>query len=263
MIQVHCNVVAASRIMRSMLVDLLCVTHLLEISASHTLKTISAISGIDGKQEAMFRQIGALASRVVIPPAQRLALRSHSSIALAPACFWPNTLWRSVNKGLIGTTIKSWTTTPWMDRCGPFSEQTRSIQSGRSKRGLYDGKDIRTGFNVPFSHKRTRRKFKPNVHKKRLYSETLDEMIRFHVTSKALRSIDKAGGLDNYLLTSKYVTSGEGLEVKKKILFRKRVIAKYGCYIPGIKPGEQPPQTQETATSSDEIDKNVSAEASM
>ena len=59
---------------------------------------------------------------------------------------------------------------------------------------------------------------KPNVFLKRVYSETLDEMVRFHLTAAALRSIDKAGGLDNYLLKSKHVTEGEGLVTKNRIL---------------------------------------------
>ena len=65
--------------------------------------------------------------------------------------------------------------------------------------------------------KATKRKFKPNVFKKRVFSEILDEMVAFNLTTSALRSIDKAGGLDNYLLTSKHVTSGEGLQIKKRI----------------------------------------------
>jgi large subunit ribosomal protein L28 len=64
----------------------------------------------------------------------------------------------------------------------------------------------------------TRRKFKPNVFLKRVYSEILDDMIRLHLTASTLRSIDKAGGLDNYLLTSKHVTSGEGKHVKERII---------------------------------------------
>ena len=92
------------------------------------------------------------------------------------------------------------------------------FRSNRSRRGLYDGKDIRSGNNVSFSMRATKRTFKPNVFTKRVYSEMLDEMIRFHLTAAALRSIDKAGGLDNYLLTSKHVTSGEGKMVKARIL---------------------------------------------
>ena len=67
--------------------------------------------------------------------------------------------------------------------------------------------------------KSTKRKFKPNVFKKRVYSEVLDEMIQFHLTTSALRSIDKAGGLDNYLMKSRHVTDeGEGYAAKKRIM---------------------------------------------
>ena len=72
--------------------------------------------------------------------------------------------------------------------------------------------------------KHTKRKFKPNVFIKRVYSETLDEMVRFHLTTSALKSIDKMGGLDNYLLTSPHVTSGEGLKVKKRIINRLKLM---------------------------------------
>lgn len=65
----------------------------------------------------------------------------------------------------------------------------------------------------------TKRTFKPNVFIKRVYSEILDDMIRFHLTASTLRSIDKAGGLDNYLLDPKRkFTEGEGYIIKKKIL---------------------------------------------
>jgi large subunit ribosomal protein L28 len=93
----------------------------------------------------------------------------------------------------------------------PYIDDGVSIQkrfrSNRSLRGLYDGKDVRSGNNVSFSMKSTKRTFKPNVFKKRLYSAVLNEMILFHVTAKTLRSIDKMGGLDSYLLYSKHVVS--------------------------------------------------------
>ena len=102
------------------------------------------------------------------------------------------------------------------------SQQMKKLQvrfrSNRSRRGLYDGKDIRSGNNVSFSNKKTKRKFRPNVFKKRLYSEILDEMIQFHLTASTLRSVDKAGGLDNYLLKTKHIGEKEGPEVKKRIL---------------------------------------------
>ncbi len=91
-------------------------------------------------------------------------------------------------------------------------------RSNRSRRGLYDGKDIRSGNRISFSNKKTKRKFKPNVFKKRLYSEILDEMIQFHLTTSALRTVDKVGGLDNYLLTTKHAEEGEGWKVKQRLL---------------------------------------------
>jgi large subunit ribosomal protein L28 len=99
-------------------------------------------------------------------------------------------------------------------------------RSNRSRRGLYDGKDIRSGNNVSFSMRSTKRKFKPNVFIKRVYSEVLDDMMKFHLTASTLRSIDKAGGLDNYLLKNDEITEGEGFVVKKKILKRLKNQAK-------------------------------------
>ena len=101
------------------------------------------------------------------------------------------------------------------------------FRSNRSRRGLYDGKDVRTGNKVSFSMRKTKRKFKPNVFKKRVYSEILDEMIKFNLTTSALRSIDKAGGLDNYLLTTRYAEEGQGKKAKMriigKLLYEERV----------------------------------------
>ena len=117
-----------------------------------------------------------------------------------------------------GSTVAS-SPTPWMPATAsmpPSSSPTINIQqsqttirsrSSRSLRGLYDGKDVRFGNNVPFSMKKTRRRWNPNVQEKRVYSEVLDEMIPFHITTSALRSIDKYGGLDEYLLRSKHVST--------------------------------------------------------
>ena len=66
---------------------------------------------------------------------------------------------------------------------------------------------MRFGNNVPFSQKKTRRRWNPNVQYKAVYSEVLDEMVKFHLTTSALRTIDKYGGLDEYLLRSKHVST--------------------------------------------------------
>jgi large subunit ribosomal protein L28 len=56
------------------------------------------------------------------------------------------------------------------------------------------------GNQISFSHKCSRRKWKPNVHCKTLQSELLGETFKINVTTAALRIIDKKGGLDRYIL---------------------------------------------------------------
>ncbi|KAJ0398700.1 hypothetical protein P43SY_009346 [Pythium insidiosum] len=73
--------------------------------------------------------------------------------------------------------------------------------SGRALRGLFAGRDKAFGNNVSFSKRRTRRHWKVNSQWKHLYSEALDEMVGLNVTTHTLRCVDKAGGLDNYLLS--------------------------------------------------------------
>lgn len=66
---------------------------------------------------------------------------------------------------------------------------------------------------------RTRRSWKVNAHWKKLYSESLDESVRLHVTTHALRCIDKAGGLDTYLLSNPNHKIGtSGVHTRDRIL---------------------------------------------
>lgn len=66
---------------------------------------------------------------------------------------------------------------------------------------------------------RTRRNWKPNVQEKRLFSYIMDRHIRVKVTTHALRCIDKAGGIDEYLLKTPYhkMDTEMGLYWKTKI----------------------------------------------
>ncbi|KAF8392788.1 hypothetical protein HHK36_021025 [Tetracentron sinense] len=65
----------------------------------------------------------------------------------------------------------------------------------------------------------TRRNWKPNVQEKRLFSYIIDRHIRVKVTTHALRCIDKAGGIDEYLLKTPYnkMDTEMGLFWKAKI----------------------------------------------
>jgi large subunit ribosomal protein L28 len=71
----------------------------------------------------------------------------------------------------------------------------------QSNTGLYGNASIRFGNKVSKRNEvKTRRKWRPNVHHKRLWSESLDVFVRTRVTTRVLRTIDKVGGLDAYLL---------------------------------------------------------------
>lgn len=61
------------------------------------------------------------------------------------------------------------------------------------------GKGPMTGNNVPFSLKKTRRRFLPNIQSKRVYVPELDQYVRIRMTTRAMRTMDKKGGLMNYL----------------------------------------------------------------
>jgi large subunit ribosomal protein L28 len=76
----------------------------------------------------------------------------------------------------------------------------------RAHRGLYAGKQIVYGWQLADDKKtpkHTSRQFKPNVQTKRFFSPTLNETLQIRVTTKAIRCIDKAGGIDEYVAKTK------------------------------------------------------------
>ncbi|KAK3846139.1 MAG: hypothetical protein J3R72DRAFT_434243 [Linnemannia gamsii] len=89
----------------------------------------------------------------------------------------------------------------------------------RAQRGLFGGKQIQFGNNVPFSKTKTRRTWLPNVQTKRLFSETLNNWIRLNMTTHVIRTVDKKGGLDRYLLeTRDDLLGAKGIEMRGKII---------------------------------------------
>ncbi len=58
------------------------------------------------------------------------------------------------------------------------------------------GKRPITGNNVSHSNRKTKRRFLPNLHKKRFYVPELDKWVTLKVSSQALRTINKLGIYD-------------------------------------------------------------------
>tara|TARA_B100000579_G_scaffold64315_1_gene47562 strand:+ start:190 stop:465 length:276 start_codon:yes stop_codon:yes gene_type:complete len=81
------------------------------------------------------------------------------------------------------------------------------------------GKKVMTGNNVSHANNKTKRKFLPNLNNVSLVSEKLDLTVRFKVSANALRSVEHAGGLDNFLIKSKDINlSSKAKRLKNKIL---------------------------------------------
>ena len=62
------------------------------------------------------------------------------------------------------------------------------------------GKIHQTGHNVSHSNIKTKRRFMVNLNRVTLRSEILNKNFRFRVAASTLRTVDKYGGLDGYLL---------------------------------------------------------------
>jgi len=59
-----------------------------------------------------------------------------------------------------------------------------------------------SGNNVSHSNRHTRRVFNPNLQTVRLYSEILGATLILRLSSVGLRTVEKNGGLDLYLLNA-------------------------------------------------------------
>ena len=55
------------------------------------------------------------------------------------------------------------------------------------------GKRPVAGNNVSFSNRKTKRRFLPNIHKKRYYIPELDKWVTLKVSANAMRTINKLG----------------------------------------------------------------------
>jgi len=80
------------------------------------------------------------------------------------------------------------------------------------------GKHVQFGHNVAHSNRKTNRRFLPNIQSVSLVSEALGRAIRLNVSTRALRTVQKKGGLDAFLLqTHDDDLPDEALRLKRKV----------------------------------------------
>jgi len=80
------------------------------------------------------------------------------------------------------------------------------------------GKKVHAGQNVSHSNRKTKRTFAPNLQSTTLISEALGRRVRLRVSTRALRTVQKKGGLDAYLLeTPEAKLAPEALALKRRL----------------------------------------------
>ncbi len=75
------------------------------------------------------------------------------------------------------------------------------------------GVAVQYGNNVSHSCRRTRRRFEPNIRTVLYTSEVTGQKYRFKVAAKAMRTVEKIGSLDEFMLKAK--TNNLSLRAKK------------------------------------------------
>ncbi len=87
-----------------------------------------------------------------------------------------------------------------------------------AKRCELTGKGPQSGHHVSHSNVKTNRRFNPNLQNVTLYSDALRRKIRLKVSTRALRSVQRYGGLDAFLLEMEDAKLGDvGLGLKRQV----------------------------------------------
>ena len=64
------------------------------------------------------------------------------------------------------------------------------------------GKLVITGNNVSHANNKTKRRFIPNLQNVSLYSDKLGKKLKFRIATSTLRTVEKNGGIDSFLLNA-------------------------------------------------------------
>ena len=72
-----------------------------------------------------------------------------------------------------------------------------------AKRCQITGKSVMSGNNVSHAKNRTRRRFLPNLQQTSMESEILGRTVSLRVTTSAIRTVEKHGGLDSFLMQAR------------------------------------------------------------
>jgi large subunit ribosomal protein L28 len=87
-----------------------------------------------------------------------------------------------------------------------------------SRRCELTGKSALTGHKVSHSNIKTKRRFLPNLLNVTLISDALGRSVRLRISANALKSVDRRGGLDAYLVKARAEElSDRALDLKRQV----------------------------------------------
>ncbi len=88
-----------------------------------------------------------------------------------------------------------------------------------AKRCQLTGKSVMSGNNVSHANNRTRRRFLPNLQSTSMHSEILERKVSLRVSTSAMRTVEKHGGLDAFLLQARNTElAEEAQQLKREIV---------------------------------------------
>ena len=83
------------------------------------------------------------------------------------------------------------------------------------------GKSYLNGNNVSHAKNRTKRRFLPNLQKVTFLSEKLGQKIQLKVAASTIRTVEKKGGLDDFLVSTPNSKLPEKAKKLKKTILNK------------------------------------------
>tara|TARA_Y100000590_G_scaffold132678_1_gene151596 strand:+ start:100 stop:369 length:270 start_codon:yes stop_codon:yes gene_type:complete len=83
------------------------------------------------------------------------------------------------------------------------------------------GKTFLTGNNVSHAKNRTKRRFLPNLQNISFTSDKLGKSFKLKVATSAIRTVEKKGGLDNFLISTPNSKLPDNAKKIKKLILSK------------------------------------------
>ncbi len=87
-----------------------------------------------------------------------------------------------------------------------------------ARRCDFTGRGVQAGNNVSHANNRSRRRFLPNLQHASLLSDVLGETVQVRLSTRAIRTVEKRGGLDAFLLSTPDADLG-----KKALVLKRRI----------------------------------------